>query len=194
MPFQSSPRTLSVLASALGVAAMVLAVAGCGHVTPLGPGPTSPAMPPARQLGSPMIVQVMRSRPPTATGGCPAGWVGVVLPRGAPQMPCYRPAGTPVTITHAAVSAVATYPPPPGQPKGPSSYGFMVGVPAADVAAVTAVIRKAYDSRAAVGISVAGKLWEAPKVLSPFPGQQLGISLLSRTQAVQLYRLLVPSR
>jgi hypothetical protein len=138
-------------------------------------------------------MQVMHSRQPTATGGCSAGWIAVVLPAGAPPMPCFRPVGPPVTITSAAVSSVATFLPPPGQPKGPTSYGFTVAVPAADVAAVTAIIKRAYDSRDAVGISVAGKLWQAPQVLSPFPGQQLQISLLSRNQAVQLYRMLVPS-
>jgi hypothetical protein len=44
-----------------------------------------------------------------------------------------------------------------------------------------------------VGISVAGKLWEAPQVRQPFPGQRLQITLLSRNQARQLYRILVPS-
>jgi hypothetical protein len=66
-------------------------------------------------------------------------------------------------------------------------------VPGADVAAVTAVIRQAYDSGGAVGISVAGKLWQAPMVRQPFPGQHLQITLLSRNQARQLYRILVPS-
>jgi hypothetical protein len=72
-------------------------------------------------------------------------------------------------------------------------YGFIVAVPGADVAAVTAVIRQAYDSGDAVGLSVAGKLWEAPQVRNPFPGQHLQITLLSRNQARQLYRMLVPS-
>jgi hypothetical protein len=66
-------------------------------------------------------------------------------------------------------------------------------VPGADVAAVTAAIRQAYDTRSAVGISVAGKLWQAPMVFRPFPGQRLEISLLSRNQAVHLHRMLVPS-
>jgi len=44
-----------------------------------------------------------------------------------------------------------------------------------------------------VGISVGGKLWQAPMVAKPFAGQRLQISLLSRTQTLQLYRLLVPS-
>jgi hypothetical protein len=69
----------------------------------------------------------------------------------------------------------------------------MVAVPAADVAAVTAAIRQAYNSRDALGVSVAGKLWEAPQVAGPFPGRQLEIALLSRNQALQLHHILVPA-
>jgi hypothetical protein len=72
-------------------------------------------------------------------------------------------------------------------------YGFIVGVPGADVAAVTAVIRQAHDTGSAVGISVAGKLWQAPQVVKPFPGQRLQIAFLRRNLAQQLYRILVPS-
>jgi hypothetical protein len=72
-------------------------------------------------------------------------------------------------------------------------YGFIVAVPGADVAAVTAIIRQAHDTGSAVGISVADKLWQAPQVFRPFPGRRLAITLLSRTQALQLYRILVPS-
>jgi hypothetical protein len=72
-------------------------------------------------------------------------------------------------------------------------YGFIVAVPGADLAAVRAVIRQAYDTHSAVGISVAGKLWQAPLVWRPFPGQHLEITLLSRNQALQLHRTLVPS-
>jgi hypothetical protein len=72
-------------------------------------------------------------------------------------------------------------------------YGFIVAVPGADVAAVTAIIRQAYDTRSAVGISVTGKLWQAPMVVRPFPGQHFEISLLSRNQALHLHRILVPS-
>jgi len=229
MPF---PRPLPVLASALAAAGIVLAVASCSHITPLGPEPAQ--LPPPRHLGSPIIVQDMRVQPPTATGRCPAGWAAISLPAGGgpsvasrpvpvgrprrvvPQgvsappappppaapppasaasaaIPCYRPVGTPVTITSAAVSSVLTYRPPPGQAKEPDLYGFIVAVPGADVAAVTAVIRHAYDTRSAVGISVAGKLWQAPQVQQPFPGQRLQITLLSRNQARQLYRILIPS-
>ena len=216
MPFQLPPRLPCVLVSVLAAAGIVLTVASCtGHITPLRPD-AAPTLPPPRHLGSPIIVQVMRSQPPTATGGCPAGWAAVSLPAGggphhsaaravpvvpkgasAPPPPpapstCYRPAGRPVTITSAAVSSVLTYR-PPGQAKGPDLYGFIVAVPSADVAAVTAVIRQAYHSGGAVGISVAGKLWQAPQVINPFPGQHLEITLLSRNQALQLHRILIPS-
>ena len=121
--------------------------------------------------------------PSVAAGAVPVGPPRRVVPQGASASPappppaaspapppppaptpCYRPAGTPVTITSAAVSSVLTYRPPPGQAKGPDLYGFIVAVPGADVAAVTAVIRQAYDTGSAVGISVAGKLWQAPQV------------------------------
>jgi hypothetical protein len=72
-------------------------------------------------------------------------------------------------------------------------YGFIVAVPSADIAAVTAIIRTAHDTGSAVGISVSGKLWQAPQVFRPFPGQRLQITLLSRNQALQLHRILVSS-
>lgn len=234
MPVQRPPCPLPVLASVLAAAGIVLAVAGCSHIAPLGPDRAPVSLPPPRHLGSPIVLQVMRVQPPNSTGGCPAGWAAVSLPAGGgpsvtagavpvggprrvvpqgasaspappppaaspapPQpsapTPCYRPAGTPVTITSAAVSSLLTYRPPPGEAKGPDLYGFIVAVPGADVTAVTGVIRRAYDTGSAVGISVAGKLWQAPQVRTPFPGQHLQITLLSRNQALQLHRMLIPS-
>jgi len=219
MPFQPLPR----LASALAAAGLVLAVAGCSHIPPIGPEPSPVSLPPARDLGSPIIMQLMRSQPPTPTGECPAGSVALLglepnVPRLAvasrrrvqvgtgstatptptpgtpPARPagvaCYRPAGTPVTITSAAVSSVTTS---RNQP-GPAWYEFVVAFPAADVPALTAVIRQAYDSGDAVGMSVAGKLWQAPQPRRKFIALRAEqINLLSRNQAFQLYRLLVPS-
>jgi hypothetical protein len=221
MPFQRPSRPLPVLASALAAASLVLAVAGCSHITPLGPDPSPVSLPPAQNLGSPVIVQVMRSQLPTPAGECPAGSVSLfglepdvprVVVAAAPVQPvqgsmatltppatppapsvgvaCYLPAGKPVTITSAAVSSVTTY----RNQTGPASYGFVVAFPTADVAALTAVMRQAYESGAATGFSVAGKLWQAPQVrrkLIALRGIQ--ITLFSRNQAVQLYRLLVPS-
>jgi hypothetical protein len=219
MPFKPPPRPLSVLASALAAVGLVLAVAGCGNLTPLGPDPAPVSLPPARDLGSPIIMQVMRGQPPTPTGRCPAGSIDLFgldpnVPRAAaahvlhvqgsaaaptptttPTTPpaglaCYRPAGTPVTITSAAVSSVITY---RNQP-GPAWYEFVVAFPAADVAALTGLIRQAYKSGDAVGMSVAGRLWQAPQPRSKVNALRAEqINLLSRTQALQLYRLLVPS-
>jgi hypothetical protein len=229
MPFQP-PRSLTVLASAPAAAGLVLAAAGCSHVTPLGPDPAQVSLPPARPLGSPIIMQVMRSQFPTPTGACPAGSVAlfgsqpnvpraVVAPVGppvpvhspliqgstatptpsatpatppAPQagVACYRPVGTPVTITSAAVSSVTTNRNQPGR----AWYVFVVAFPTADVPALTALVRQAYESGDALGVSVAGKLWQAPQPRRKFIALRAEqINLLSKTQAVQLYRLLVPS-
>jgi hypothetical protein len=194
-PFHPWPRWSSVLVSVLAAAGVVLAVASCSHVTPIGPdGTATPAMPPSRHLGSPIILQVMRSRPPTATSGCLAGWVMVPAPGGAPTW-CYRPVGSSTRVTSAAVSAVSLYrPPPPGN--GPAQYTFMVNVPAADVAAVTAVIKRAYASHDEFGISAGGKTWMALQVLGPTPpsGRRLQILLPTRKLAEQFHHMLVPSR
>jgi hypothetical protein len=220
MPFQRPPGPLPILAGALA-ACLIIAVAGCSSVTPLGPDPSPASLPPARQLGSPIIMRVMRSQPPTPTGGCPAGSVALFgsepnvrraavatsrpVPVGAgstaaapPPTPsarpagvaCYRPAGTPVTITSAAVSPVTTN---RNQP-GPAWYEFVVAFPAADVPALTGDIHRAYDAGDAIGMSVAGKLWQAPQLRRKFIALRAEqINLLSRNQAFQLYHLLVPS-
>jgi hypothetical protein len=221
MPFQL-PRPLFVLASVLTAAGVVLAVAGCSHVTPLGPDPAPVSLPPARDLGSPIVMQIMRSQPPTPAGQCPAGSItlfgsepdvprtsavspvlaqpaqgGTATPTAASATPpapgagvaCYRPVGTPVTITSAALSSVTTN---RNQP-GPAWYEFVVAFPAADVPALTALIRQAYNAGDAVGMSVAGKLWQAPQTRRRFNALRAEqVNLLSRNQALQLYRLLVP--
>ena len=192
MPFPPPPRRPSALARVLATAGIMLTVASCtSRITPLGPEST-PTLPPSRHLGSPIMLQVMRSRPETAPGKCPAGYVALSAPYPGT---CYRSLGTPVTITSAGISSVSMNrsSPPPGQPKGPASYGFTIAVPAADVTSVTAVVKRAYDARGALAVNVAGKTWEAPQVDTPFQGQQLQISLPSKNQALQLYRILVPS-
>ena len=189
MPIQAPPRPSSVLASVLAAAGIVLTVASCSHVTPLGPDPAA-TLPQPRHLGSPIILQAMRSQPAEPAGGCPADWVALPVPGSL----CYRKLGTPVTITSAAVSPVFTYHPtsPPGQSAQPALYGIKVAVLAPDVAAVTAVITQAYHSRGAVAVNVAGRTWAAPQVIKPFPGRQFEIAFLGRNRAMQLYRLLVP--
>ena len=93
MPFQRPTRPLSVLASALAAAGLMLAAAGCSNITPLGPDPAPVSLPPARDLGSPIIIQVMRSQPATPAGQCPAGSIALFgsepnVPRARSPWPC----------------------------------------------------------------------------------------------------------
>jgi hypothetical protein len=220
-------RPPSALAGVLTAVGVVLTGVGCSNITPLGPESAAVSLPPARDLGSPIIMQIMRSEPPGPTGRCPVGSINLFgsqpnVPRAvtqavpvhsqliqgstatpaAPPTPaaappalpagvaCYLPVGTPVTVTAAAVSSVTT---DRNQP-GPPWYVFVVAFPAADVPALTALIRQAYDSGEAVGMSVAGKLWQAPQPRRQFNALRAEqINLLGRNQAVQLHRLLVPS-
>jgi hypothetical protein len=225
MSLQPRPPGLSGLTGAL-TAGLVLAIAGCSNIAPLGPDP-APSFPPARTLGSPISMQIMRSQPPTPAGTCPARSVDLVglqpnVPRasvsssrrsligtGSPAVPtatsaptppppgaqpagvaCYQLIGTPVTITSAAVSAVAAK---QNQP-GPAWYAFVVAFPNGKVPALTALIRRAYDSGDALGLSVGGQLWQAAQPRSKFVALRAEqVNLLSRSQAVRLHRMLVPS-
>jgi hypothetical protein len=202
MPFQPSPRLPAVLASVLG-AGVMLAVAGCSHVTPLGPDPAA-TMPQPHQLRSPLVLEDVRMVHSTPDGGCPAG--SVELSGLAPG--CYRPTGTPATITSAGVSGVTSFQPPtpPGQQQAePAQYGFWITVPAADAPAVNAVITAAQgpgpsgsqgsqgpvSSAVPLGqpvpaISVAGQASLLVGFSIRFDGQQVEVFLASRNQAVQI--------
>jgi hypothetical protein len=189
MSFQP-PRRSRVLASGLAAAGILFAVASC-DVAPVGPtGNQTPTPrqaasgPPLQivQLGSPIILQVMRSQPAPASGRCAAGYVALSAPGSAGT--CYRKLGTPVTVSSGSISAVLAQ-------GHPASYGFMVAP--ADVVAVTAAIKQAYDVRGALAVIVAGQTWQAPQVLQPFSGQQLQIFFPSKTEALQLHRILAPA-
>src|SRR2546430_1920071 len=192
MPFEFRPHPASVLAGLLA-AGLMLTVAGCGQLTPLGPDAAATAPPPS-PLRSPIVLQAMSVQPPAPAGGCPARFTMISVPGNPGE--CVRPLDSPVTITSAAVSAVSSFQPrtPSGQvAPGPPLYQIMITLPAADVAAATAVVTTAYDSQGGVDFSVAGRSWGLPKVFKPFRSQQLSIALPSKNQALQLYRLLVLS-
>jgi hypothetical protein len=174
----------SALASALA-AGLMLTIASCSHITPIGPGADTPQ---PHHLRSPIVLAAMRSQPPTAAGGCPAG--SVALSGGPAQ--CYRKLGMPVTITSAAVSSHLPAP-PPGQEAGPAMHGFVITVPAPDQAALTAVTTTAADAHGYLSISVADRTWLLPRVLRPFTSPRFEIAFPSENQALQLQRLLVPS-
>ncbi len=156
MLFQpGEPRSPSVLAIALAAAGLTLTVAGCSHVSPLGPDPAA-AMPP-HHLVSPIILQAMLGQPVTPAGGCPASSVALSGPGGGPTGQCYRKLGTPVTITSAAVSSFQPRNPKDPQASPPAGSGLLITLPAAGRAGRTAVTTKAYDSHGYLDISVAGR-------------------------------------
>ena len=203
MPFQPSPRLSSVLASVLA-AGVMLTVAGCSHLTPLGPDPAA-TMPQPHHLRSPLVLQAVRVPQSAPVGGCPAGYV--TLPGGGSPGMCYRTTGTAVTITSAAVSPVSPFrpPPPPGQQAVPVQYVFWLTVPAADAPALTAVTTTvtgpqrpqgpptASAATSALTISVAGRTWGLVGFGTQFTGRQLEVALPSRNQALQLQRILAAS-
>jgi hypothetical protein len=186
MPFQSPPRPLSVLASVLAAGLMVTAV-GCSHLTPLGPD----TRPQPQQLRSPIVLQAMSVKNPTPAGGCPAGFTRLSAPGYSPG--CYRPLGAPVTFTSAAVSPGPTVGPasPSGVP--PGSYGLLITLPAADRAELTAVTTQAYNSKGAVDISAAGKIWALPAGDARLQYGQFPVMLASKNEALQLQRILTSS-
>lgn len=205
------PRPSLAPAIALAAAGIMLAVAGCSHLAPLGPVPPQP-----QHLGSPIILQAMRSQSGSPSGGCPAGSLAFVNPSGvgigfrpisptaagppkasratAPAGSCYRKLGTPLRITIAAISQVSAFhpPPPPGGGPAPTQYGLVITLPAAGAAALAAVTTRAFHSKGYLDISVAGKTWLLPQVSQPFTSP-LQILLASRNRAFHLRHLLIPS-
>jgi hypothetical protein len=202
MPLQLSLRLPSVLASVLA-AGLMLSAASCSHLTPLGPDAAA-TLPQPHHLRSPFVLQAMRVPNPMPVGSCPAGYVA--LPGGASPGMCYRTTGTKVTITSAAVSPVSPFqpPPPPGQQSVPVQYVFWITVPAADAPALTAVTTTvtgpqppptqgpptASAATTALIINVVGRTWAPVGFATRFAGRQLEVALSSRSQALQLQRLL----
>jgi hypothetical protein len=200
MPLRLSPRPVAVLASVLA-SGLMLTVASCAHVTPLGPDPAA-TIPPTHPLRSPLVLQAVSVELSTTAGGCPSGWVAI---SGGPGQ-CYRYTGKPVTVSSAAVSPVTTFQPPTpqGQQPVPVQYGFSITLPAADVPAVTAVIPAGPDTQggppvATSGpgsdfvISVAGRTWVPIGFSPPSPNRQFHVFLSARNEAVQLRQALVPA-
>lgn len=182
-------------------AGLMLTVAGCSHVTPLGPDAAA-AVPQPHQLRSPLVLQAVSMAQPTQAGGCPSG--SIALSGGPGQ--CYRDIGAPVTVTSAAVSSVTSFQPPTpqGQQPVPVQYGIWITVPAADAPAVIAIIPTAPDTQGvgpvatsvpvagarAFAISVAGRTWVPIGFGTSSSTHQLEVGLSSRNQAVQLQRAL----
>jgi hypothetical protein len=207
MPFQPGPR-LSAAAASVLAAGLMLTVASCSHLTPLGPDAAA-TLPQPHHLRSPLVLQAMGIQDPAPVGvpvgGCPAGYI--TLPGGGSPGMCYRTTGTRVTITSAAVSPVSPFqpPPPPGQQAVPVQYVFWITVPAADAPALTAVTTAvtgpqrpqgpatASAATSVLTISVAGRTWVLVGFGTQFTGRQFEVALPSRNQALQLQRILAAS-
>ena len=201
MPFQPPPRLPAAAASVLA-AGLLLTVAGCSHLTPLGPDPAA-AMPQPHHLRSPLVLRVVRVPRSAPVGGCPAGYL--TLPGGGSPAMCYRTTGRQVTITSAAVSPVSPFrpPPPPGQRAAPVQYVFWITVPAADASALTAVTTAVTGPQrpepgppttsaatSALTVTVAGRTWGLVGFATRITGRQLEVALPTRNQALQLQRTL----
>jgi len=194
MPSNHLPRRSPIVASALAAITLGLTVAGCGHVTPLGPD-AAPTLPTPRHLGSPIIMQVMLGKPNSPPGGaCPVGYAALSDQATAGNTGlCYRKLGSPVTFTSAGVSSFQPKN-ASGQPAGPpGAAGLMINLPAADRAALTAITTKAYRAKGYVDISVGGETWGIPEAMAPLTQGQFAVSLPSGKLALQLQHLLDPS-
>jgi hypothetical protein len=203
MPFQPLSRAASVLASVLG-AGLMLTMAGCSHLTPLGPDPSA-TVPQPHHLQSPLVLQALRPlQQLTSAGGCPAGSFALSGSAG----PCYGKTGTSVTITSAGLSQLVSFrpPSPPGQGAQPVQYGFWITVPAADVPALEAVITKVAGPPSSPGqgpvssvaqfalvISVGGRSWLMAGFSTQFTSREFEALLRTKNQALQLQGLLAPS-
>jgi hypothetical protein len=148
-------------------------------------------------------MQAVRVRQPTPAGGCPAGFTKLSAPGQGPE--CTSALGAPVTFTSAAVLPGPTVQPVPVSPgpgaqqvsptdlPPPSAYGLLIAVPTADRAELTAVTTLAYDAQGAVDVSVAGKTWALPMAMAPITHSQFTIMLPSKSEILQLQRILAPS-
>jgi hypothetical protein len=174
-------------ARGIAVAALALACAGCSHVLPLGPAPAA-----SRQLGSPIILQLVAIQSPAAAGGCPAGYTTLSAPfTNYPEVPdaCYRKLGQPVTVTSAAVTMAYQ----PAINQQPATYGLNFTLPPAEAAALAAITTKSFESRDPMAISTAGKTWGVPMTAGPFTNGQFEIGVQTEGQVLQLEHTVMPS-
>lgn len=180
----------------LALAGLVLGVAGCSHVLPLGlsavpvpsrlaaaivlqPGVPAPATASAAALGAPVTVS------------CPAGYAALPAgdePPGPGSAGCFRKLGTPATFTTAAATV---YRQPAGPHGKPAQYLLRITLPAAGATALTAVTTETAGARDALAIMIAGRAWAVLATLNPLTNGEFAIPVQSLSQALQLQRILL---
>jgi hypothetical protein len=185
--------------AAIAVAGLVLTVAGCGHVLPLGPAPAPTPVP--RQLASPIVMELGLSQPGAPASGCPAGSVALSGPGTTTVTTdgdftstttglCYRQLAEPVTFTSGGVT-LYQQPPSNNPAEHLSPWLLRINLPAAEAAALTAITTQAVHAKAQIAIIVAGQTWGVPFTQQPLTNGQFVIAAQSKDQALQLQRLLL---
>jgi hypothetical protein len=184
------------------LAGLVLTVAGCSQALPLGPA-AAPAPAPSR-LASVIVMQPGLTDPGASVSKCPAGAValsgpgalnapvGGSSPVSSPSTPtgvCFRLLGKPVTFTSAGV-AVAEQPAGSQPVQHPASWVVRINLPAAEAGALAAVTTKLAGTQDQLAIIIAGQTWAMPVTLQPLTGGEFAFGAASKSQALQVQRLL----
>jgi hypothetical protein len=185
------------------LAGLVLTVAGCSQALPLGPAPAAPPAP--GRLASAIVMQPGVTDPGASVSQCPAGSValsgpgatggapGGTGPVSSPSTPggvCFRTLGKPVTFTTAGV-VVAEQPARSQPAPQPASWVVRINLSAAEAAALAAVTTKLAGTQDQLAIIIAGQTWSMPVTLEPLTGGEFAFSTESKSQALQVQRLLI---
>ena len=102
---------------------------------------------------------------------------------------CFRTLGKPVTFTSAGV-AVAEQPAGSQPVQQPASWVVRINLPAAEAAELAAVTTKLAGTQDQLAIIIAGQTWAMPVTLQPLTGGEFAFSAESKSQALQVQRLL----
>jgi hypothetical protein len=174
--------------AALALAGLLLAVAGCGRVLPLGlsavpvPGHLAAAI--TLQPGVPAPAQGAPS-----AASCPAGSAPLPAADLAPfSTVCFQRLGPPVTFTSAAATV---YRQPAGPQGQPAHYVLRITLTPAGAAALSAVTTQVAGTKDALAITVVGQAWAIVGMSQPVTNGEFGIPLESLSQALQLQRILL---
>jgi hypothetical protein len=184
------------------LAGLVLTVAGCSQALPLGPAPAPVPVP--SHLATAIVLQPGLSDPGASVSKCPAGSValsgpgaingalGGAGPVSSPSTPtgvCFQTLGKPVTFTTAGV-AVAEQPARSQPVQQPASWVVRINLPAAEATALAAVTTRLAGTQDQLAIIIAGQTWAMPLTMQPLTGGEFAFSAESKSQALQVQRLL----
>lgn len=178
----------------LALAGLVLTVAGCGHMLPLGLS----AIPVPSHLAAAIVLQPGLPGPATRSAAAQGAQSAVSCPAGYAALPagdeppgsagCFRKLGTPVTFTSAAA---AVYRQPAGPHGQPAQYVLRITLPAAGATALTAITTEVAGTKDALAITIADQAWAVVATLKPLTNGEFGIPMQSLSQALQLQRILL---